>query len=74
MIGTLTTNFSIMQTATSEYPDSLAEEETIGKRDRLRLLTAALATQVVLGTISRSLYNRGEHTLDRTVNLCERQL
>ena len=62
-----------MQTATSEYRDSLAEE-TMGKRDRLRLLTAALATQVVLGTISRSLYNRREHTLDRTVNLCERQL
>jgi hypothetical protein len=63
-----------MRTATSEYPDSLAEEESIDKRDRLKLLTAALATQVVLGVISRSLYNRGEHMLDRTVNVCEEQL
>jgi hypothetical protein len=52
----------------------LAEEESIDKRDRLKLLTAALATQVVLGAISRSLYNRGQHSLDRTVNVCERQL
>src|SRR5258708_6887604 len=73
-IGTLTTSFSTMRTATSEYLDSLAEEESIDKRDRLKLLTAALATQVVLGAISRSLYNRGQHTLDRTVNVCERQL
>jgi hypothetical protein len=58
----------------TEYPDSLAEEESIDKRDRLKLLTAALATQVVLGVISRSLYNRGEHMLDRTVNVCEKQL
>ncbi len=61
-----------MQSAAAEYRDLLAEEETIDKLDRLKLLTAALATQVVLGTIYRSLYNRGEHTLDRTVNLCER--
>jgi len=63
-----------MRTATSEYPDLLAEEESIDKRDRLKLLTAALATQVVLGAISRSLYNRAQRTLDRTVKLCERQL
>jgi len=63
-----------MRTAASEYPDSPAEEESIDKRDRLKLLTAALATQVVVGTISHSLYNRAQYTLDRTVNVCERQL
>src|SRR6266404_3629349 len=70
-IGALSTNFSTMRTATSEYPDSLAEEESIDKRDRLKLLTAALATQVMLGAISRSLYNRGQNTLDRTVTFAK---
>lgn len=63
-----------MQTVTSEYRDSLADEETtIDRRDRIRLLTAALATQVALGAVPRSLYSRGEHRLDRTVNLYEKQ-
>jgi hypothetical protein len=64
-----------MHAATSEYLNSLAEEEIpIDRRDRIRLLTAALATQVGLEAGARSPGNRGEHALDRTVNLSEMQL
>jgi hypothetical protein len=39
-----------MRAATSEYLTSLLEEEIpIERRDRIRLLTAALATQIGLG-------------------------
>ena len=52
-----------------------AEEEIpIDRRDRIRLLTAALATQVELGAVSRSPDNRSEHALDRAINLCEMQI
>jgi hypothetical protein len=45
-----TTKLLSMHAATSEYLNSLAEEEIpIDRRDRIRLLTAALATQVGLG-------------------------
>jgi hypothetical protein len=44
-----TTKLLSMHAATSEYLNSLAEEEIpIDRRDRIRLLTAALATQVGL--------------------------
>ena len=45
-----------------------AEEEIpIDRRDRIRLLTAALATQVGLGAVPRSSDNRSEQALDRTI-------
>jgi broad specificity phosphatase PhoE len=66
----MTINPSSMQSDTSEYGDSLAveEETTIDKRDRIKLLAAALATQVVFGATYCSLYNRTKQTVDRTVN------
>jgi hypothetical protein len=69
----LTTNSLSMQSATLEYDPSLAGEEeiTIDARDRIRLLIAALATQLVLGATARSLYSRSEQTVDQTVNLLE---
>jgi hypothetical protein len=73
-IGTPTTNLLSMHAATSEYPNSLTEEIPIGRRDRIRLLTAALATQVELGAVPRSPDNRSEHALDRAINLCEMQI
>ena len=64
-----------MHPATSEYLNSLAEEEIpIDRRDRIRLLAAALATQVGLRAVPHSSGNRDEHALDRTVNLCEMQI
>jgi hypothetical protein len=73
-IGTPTTKLLSMHSATSEHPNSLTEEIPIGRRDRIRLLTAALATQVELGAVSRSPDNRSEHALDRAINLCEMQI
>jgi len=74
-IGTPTTNLLSGHTATSEYLNSLAEEEIpIDRCDRIRLLTAALATQVGLGAVPRSSDNRSEQALDRTINLCEMQI
>jgi hypothetical protein len=74
-IGTPSTNLLSMHTATSEHLDSLAEEEIpIDRRDRIRLLTAALATQVRLGPVPHSPDSRGEHSLDRTINPCEMQI
>jgi len=73
-IGTPTTNLLSMHTATSEYLNSLTEEIPIDRRDRIRLLTAALATQVGLAAVPRSPDNRSEHALDRAINLCEMQI
>ncbi|HET9378118.1 MAG TPA: hypothetical protein VFO40_24335 [Chthoniobacterales bacterium] len=69
----LTTNSLSMQSATFDYDPSLAGEEdtTIDARDRIRLLIAALATQLVLGATARSLYSQSEQTVDQTVNLLE---
>jgi hypothetical protein len=68
----LTTNSLSMQSATLEYPSLAGEEEiTIDARDRIRLLIAALATQLVLGATARSLYSRSEQMVDQTVNLLE---
>jgi hypothetical protein len=62
-----------MQSATFEYNPPLAGEEeiTIDARDRIRLLIAVLATQLVLGETPRSSYSRSEQTVDQTVNLLE---
>jgi hypothetical protein len=62
-----------MQSATFDYDPSLAGEEdiTIDARDRIRLLIAALATQLVLGATARSLYSQSEQMVDQTVNLLE---
>jgi hypothetical protein len=49
----------LLKTLDAELFHTLAEEEkTIDRRERIRLLTAALATQVVLGAVSGSLGSR----------------
>ena len=53
--GTPTTNLLSMHASTSEYLNLLAEEEIpIDRRDRIKLLTAALATQVGLVVLPHS--------------------
>jgi hypothetical protein len=62
--------------ATFECDNSLAAEEemTIDIRDRIRLLTAALGTQLVRRATSGSLYRRDEQAVDRTVNLFQKPI
>jgi hypothetical protein len=60
-----------MRSATFECDPSLAEEEeiTIDARDRIRLLIAALATQLVLGKTVGSFYGEVSKRSIETVNL-----
>jgi hypothetical protein len=60
-----------MRSATFESDPSLAGEEeiTIDARDRIRLLIAALATQLVLGKTPGSFYGEVSKRSIETVNL-----
>jgi hypothetical protein len=63
-----------LQRATSEYDESPAPEEAMDMRDRILLLTAALATQLALGATSSTLYSRDGQAVDRTANLFQKPI